>query len=587
MSPAKGPAGATLPPPPSPTWEPRPAVAPEVVAPLVEELGLPGPLCELLAARGLEDPEAAKSFLRPLLDTVPGPERLRDALRASRRIAEAVRRGETILVHGDYDVDGIAGTALLVRGLRRLGGEAVPFVPHRVRDGYDFGPAGLQAAQEASARLVITVDSGVTAHGPLRRAREMGIDVVVTDHHTPEDTLPPAEAVVNPNRSDCPYPFKGLCGTAVAFKLLLLTARELGAEEASFLGHLDLVALATVADLVPLEGENRTLVRYGLRALAATETVGLRALIREAGLEGEEVDAGQVGFVLAPRINAAGRISEPSRALRLFLTDDPEEARELARHLEGENRLRREEEARTADEALEILARSYRPQEDFGVVVASGGWHPGVIGIVASRVVERLHRPTVLVATDGTRGRGSARSVPGFHLYRALKGCAEELERFGGHRQAAGLDIQVDRLESFQSAFNREAKEGFGGVLPTPRLRVEVELPLSQVSRDLHHYLQYVGPFGMGNPRPVFYRRGVEVAGAAREVGRGHLKLSLRENGVTLDAIGFGLAQRRPPEMLSSGPVDVAFQVRENEYRGISRLQARLLDIRPSREGGP
>ncbi len=585
MRASEGPA-PELPPPPGPVWETRSPPDADDVAALRAALGLPAPLCALLAVRGLQSPPSAKEFLRPLLDSLHPPEGLRDAPRAAERIASAVERRETILVHGDYDVDGISATALLTRGLREMGGEVVPFIPHRVRDGYDLGPAGMRAAEESGASLLVTVDCGIVAHEAVSRARSQGIDVVVTDHHTPSDSLPSAYAVVNPNRSDCSYPWKGLAGVGVAFKVLLLTADRLGTDREALLRHLDLVALATVADLVPLEGENRVLVRFGLRALSRTEKPGLNALLRSSGLEGKEVDAGQVGFVLAPRINAAGRISDPDRALRLLLTEDSDEAERLANVLEEQNRKRREEEGRTAGEAFEALAAAFRPNEDFGVVVASEGWHPGVIGIVASRVVERIHRPVVLVALDGDGGRGSARSIPGFDLFEAVQSCSGDLERFGGHRQAAGLDIRAERLPAFREAFNEAARKGLKGIVPVPRLSVDLELPLGSATEELHHFLRYVGPFGIGNPRPVFFRRGLEVAGSPREVGRGHLKLRLREGETTLDAIGFGLCGRIPPAGLNGCRVDVAFQLRENEYRGTRSLQARLLDVRLSGVAG-
>jgi len=573
-----------LPAPPAPEWVVAAPPDPVPVKMLASELNLPPALCRILVARGVVEPDAARSFLRPLLDHLHPPELLTDARRAADRILTALDRDETILVHGDYDVDGVCSTALLTLWLRELGGRVVPFIPHRMRDGYDLGPAGLEAAEAAQASLLVTCDSGISAHDAVARARASGIDVIITDHHTPGPTLPAAIAVLNPAREDCTYPERSLAGVGVAFKLCQLLARLRGRPTDALLPYLDLVALATVADLVPLKGENRVLVRYGLRVLNETSRPGLQALRKVTGLEGKEVDSGKVGFVLAPRINAAGRMGAADRALELLLADDPVRARALAEELEELNGRRRAEDRRTLDEVLESLTPVFDPAEDFGLVVDGQGWHPGVIGIVASRVVERVHRPVVLLTTAEGRARGSARSIPGVHLYQALKACSEHLTRFGGHRQAAGMEMEPGRIPAFRKCFNRVVREQLDGATPRPRARADVALPLGEATDDLHHLIQYLGPFGMGNPRPVFFARGLEVAGEAREVGRGHLKLRLREGGSELDAIGFDLAVSMPPDRVGRGPVDALFQLRENEFRGVRSLQARLLDLRPSQE---
>jgi single-stranded-DNA-specific exonuclease len=576
---------APLPPAPAPVWELAPAPEEDTVRRLAGELRLPPPLCRVLAARRVTDPEAAKRFLRPLLDDLHPPELLTGAPEAADRILRAVDEGETILVHGDYDVDGVCATALLTLWIRELGGRVTPFVPHRIRDGYDLGPAGIEAAQRAGARLLVTCDCGITAHGAVERARSEGLDVIVTDHHTPGSTLPPALAVVNPARSDCAYPGRGLAGAGVAFKLCHLLARRRGRPLAELLPHLDLVALATVADLVPLEGENRILVRFGLRALAATERPGLRALMQVTGVAGETVEAGQVGFQLAPRLNAAGRMGAANDALRLLLTEDRREAELLARQLDEVNARRRDEDERTLGEALERLRGRYDPREDFGVVLHGEGWHPGVVGIVASRVVERIHRPAVLLSVEEGRARGSARSVPGVDLHAAVKACREHLIRFGGHRQAAGMELEADRIPAFARAFDAAVRGQLDGRTPRPVVRGDAPLRLEEATDELHHFLRYIGPFGVGNPRPVFWARGAGLLGDPRVVGRGHLKLRLGEGRARLEAIGFGLGERMRPHELGRGPVDVLFQLRENVYRGVRSLQARLLDLRPAAAG--
>jgi len=557
---------------------------------LQEELGLPAPLAALLVTRDRGEPEEARRFLRPRLEELHPPEAMADLPLAVARIERAIERGETILVHGDYDVDGICAAALLTRWLSRLGGKVVPFVPHRLRDGYDLGPAGLSRAVEVGASLILTCDSGILAHDCIAQAATVGIEVIVTDHHSPGDSLPPALAVLNPNREDCRYPEGTLAGAGVAFKLCQALAARRSLDPEELWAHLDLVALATIADLVPLVGENRILVRFGLRYLAHTRKAGLRALLRSSGLGesgGGEIEAGRVGFVLAPRINAVGRMGDAAVALRLLLTEDPLEAGRLATELEEENRRRQEEDRSTLDQALAHLAESFDPSSDFGVVLEGEGWHPGVIGIVASRVVERIQRPAVLLALDGDRARGSARSISSVHLLDAVRAGAPHLLRFGGHRQAAGMELKRSGIPAFRSAFNEAVREQVNGVLPPPRLRGDLHLPLPLADRELCRFLGHLGPFGMGNPRPVFWSQGARVSAPPKVLKGEHLKLRIGEEGVTLEAIGFGLLPRLGTGVPGVGErVDALFHLQEEEFRGERTLQARLLDLRPSDDGG-
>jgi len=515
-----------------------------------------------------------------VLSGLHSPDALPDLPQAVSRLLSALEAGETILVHGDYDVDGMAGTALLTRWLESMGGRVVPFVPHRLRDGYDLSDAGLKAAASAGASLLVTVDCGILAHEAVEEAGKLGLDVIVTDHHTPGEQLPPALAVVNPARGDSPYANRDLCGTGVAFKLCQGLADAEGVPEEDLHPFLDLVGLATVADLVPLRGENRILARFGLRALGQTRNVGLQALMVEAGVSKENVSAGAIGFGLAPRLNALGRLGESQDGLRLLLTEDREEARRLTQLSADVNRKRQDADKRTLEEALEMLERSFDPGRDFGVVLESDAWHPGVVGIVASRVAERIHRPAVLIALDGDRGRGSARSIPEYDLLEGIRACSQHLERFGGHRQAAGMEIRRNRVPEFREAFEEETRETLGGDDLRPSLRIEVEVQLGEMSEDLFRYLKYMGPHGIGNPGPSFLARGVSLSGPARVVGTDHLKLRLRQEGAELDAIGFRLGRRVPARTLGPGPLDVVFQLQENEFRGVRKLQASLKDIR-------
>ncbi len=482
-------------------------------------------------------------------------------------------------------MDGMAGTALLSRWLRRLGARVEAFIPNRLEDGYDLGPRGLSVAKDVGASLLITVDCGIQAHDAISRAESSGISVIVTDHHTPGAHLPAASAVLNPNRLDCPYPNKALCGAGVAFKLCQGLGSDLGLPQEDLYPFLDLVAVATVADLVPLSGENRILVRYGLRALARTENPGLQGLLEVAELDPGGLNSGSVGYALAPRLNAVGRMGEPSMALNLLLTDDLVEARTLARSAEALNRERRTTDRRTLDEALSQLARDFNPEEDFGVVLAADGWHPGVVGIVGWRIVERIHRPTILVALRGEVGKGSARSIPGFHLLEAISAAGEYLERFGGHRQAAGMELRKENLVPFREAFNREAASRLEGHDLRPSVKADLEVQLGEMTPELYRFMKYFGPHGVGNPRPVLLARELALKGPHRVVGGNHVKVRLSQGDTEMNGIGFDMADRIDPGTWDRGLVDVAFQLQENEFRGVKSLEARMKVIRPSGAG--
>src|SRR5881296_1026695 len=432
-----------------PRWIVTANADPDATRLLATELRIPEALAAILVQRGLGSPDSAKAFLRPDLERLSDPHCWADMSVAVELLARAVREKRPILVHGDYDVDGQCASAMLTRILRSAGGTVHPFVPHRIRDGYDFGPAGLGEAQRVGGRLIITCDCGITAVAAVAAARAAGIDVIVTDHHLPGDVLPPATAVLDPRRADCASEDKHLCGTGVAFKLAQALVPALGLSPNLPLHFLDYVALATVADVVPLTGENRILVRHGLKMLSDSRWTGLRALVEAAGLAGRPVKSGHVGFILAPRLNAAGRIGEPADGLRLLLADDPAAAAAIARELETLNARRQALDQRILDEAVELAEATLRP-EDRALVLAADGWHPGVIGIVASRLVERYGRPTFLIGWDegGDSGRGSGRSIAGFDLHAALRSVAAHLEKYGGHTMAAGLTIRRERYDA-------------------------------------------------------------------------------------------------------------------------------------------
>ncbi|MEX0892069.1 MAG: single-stranded-DNA-specific exonuclease RecJ [Gemmatimonadota bacterium] len=568
-------------------WEARHADAPAgEAAALHTALHLDLPICQLLCTRGLSTPAAAAAFLRPSLEHLHDPYALAGMDAAVARVARAVQDGETIFVHGDYDVDGICSVALLTRVLRALGGTVHPFVPHRLHDGYDLSEAGVHAAAAAGAGLIITADCGIVAGEAVHAAAAAGMDVVITDHHAPGAELPAAAAVLNPNRGDCSYPFKGLAGAGVAYKLCQALVAVLGGHEDALRWNLDLVALATIADLAPLTGENRVLAYFGLRVLRESRNTGLGALLDSAGMDRSvPLSAGSVSHGLGPRLNAAGRMGAAERGVRLLLTEDAVEAGALASEIEEENRARQRVDRDTLTEALEGLERTFDPARDYGVVLAAEGWHPGVIGIVASRVVERIHRPTVLLSIDRESGqaRGSGRSIPAFDLLAGIRACAPLLTRFGGHHQAAGLEVPAERIGQLRAAFNDAARAALMPEDLVARVPVDGELPLSQASAAFLAVLQHLGPFGLGNPTPVFVARAVRVEGYPKVVGDGHVRLRLEQDGNRLEAIGFRMAARLEEVDVSRGPIDVAYQLQENHWRGTVRLQAKLVDFRAAR----
>ena len=551
---------------------------PAVVRSLCDELLLPEPICRLLALRGHVPAESAKRYLRPRLDQLLPPEQLLDLGRAVDRLVRAIRGGETILVHGDYDVDGMSSTTLLTKAFRALGAKVVPFIPRRLADGYDLTEAGVRAAQEAGATVVVTCDCGTSAVAPVSTLQAAGIDVIISDHHLPGGDLPNAYAILNPKRPGCGSEDKDLAAVGVAFKLALAVTRALGGNENLVFGMLDLVALATIADIAPLRGENRVFARYGLKMLAETQNLGLRALIRSAGLEGKPLTAGRIGYILAPRLNAVGRLGHALRGVELLTAQTEHEANIIARELEELNVKRQEIDRATLEQARRrVLALDL--EETFGIVLAEEGWHPGVIGIVASRIVEEFGRPTILIALEGDEGKGSGRSISRFDLHAGIGGCRHLLLRFGGHRSAAGITIARDRVDEFARCFNDAARAALSPDDLVPELRIDLEVALADLTPGFESLLRHLEPCGIGNPSPMLLTRGVRLAAAPRIVGQGGLKLRLQTDHEPLEAVGWSLGHRIG-EIDVNRPLDVAFRLERDEYQGVSRLQAKLADFR-------
>jgi single-stranded-DNA-specific exonuclease len=550
----------------------------EAVRDLATALSLPDIVCRLLLIRGYVSAEDAKLFLRPKLDRLHDPLQFLSMDKAVDRLAAAVRAQELIFIHGDYDVDGISSTTLLTRAIRGLGGKAMPFIPRRIEDGYDLSDAGVDAAIAAGAAVVVTCDCGTSAVSPVARLCKAGIDVIVTDHHLPGGELPDCLSILNPKRSGCGYPDKDLAAVGVAFKLALALARALGKNENFIWGMLDLVALATVADVAPLRGENRVFVRYGLRMLADTHNIGMRALLRAAGLSGKPLTAGRIGFILAPRLNAAGRLGHAIRGVELLLSEDEHQANAIARELEELNNRRQELDHATLEQAREkVLAMNL--DETFGIVLADDEWHPGVIGIVASRLVEEFGRPTVLIALSGEQGKGSGRSISKFDLHGALGEARDLLVRYGGHRAAAGVTLARDRVDEFAMRFNEVARSRLTLEDLVPEIRIDLEVSIDGIDARLESLFRHFEPFGIGNPSPVLLARNVTLAAPAKLVGKDGLKLVLDTGTGSLEALGWGMASR-VTEFEAGNKIDVAFRLERDEYRGESYLQARIADAR-------
>ncbi|MBV9742895.1 MAG: single-stranded-DNA-specific exonuclease RecJ [Acidobacteriia bacterium] len=545
-----------------------PRTDPSQVEALAAALRIGTPAAKVLVNRGLADPASARRFLAPSLEDLYDPFALRDMPRALERLVKAIRDRERILIYGDYDVDGTTSVVILTKAIELAGGTASHHVPHRLREGYGMRPEVVERAAAEGVRLIISVDTGIRAAAVVERANELGIDVIVTDHHLPEAALPPAFAVLNPNRPDCRYPCKDLCGAGVALKLVqaLIASLDWPPEKRSRLSEsfLKIAAIATVADVVPLTGENRIIVKHGLKGLADVRNPGLRALLDAAGFGGARIpSAHQVAFQIAPRLNAAGRMDTAQAVIDLFLTCDAAHARELALQLQQQNNERQQVEA----QIRETCEKETVDASTAALVYFAEDWHRGVLGIVASRLAERLHRPVFVLGRNPDDGlvQGSGRSIPAFHLLEALESMTELFVRFGGHRHAAGVTLEADRVEEFRQRFQQYAA---GRLLPEdlePQLVLDGILDFREINERSTAGLFALAPFGHGNPVPVFCALDVEVAGPPAALNERHLRVMLRQNGRTLAFKAWNFAGRAA-ELQAGARVDVAFLIEEDYF---------------------
>jgi single-stranded-DNA-specific exonuclease len=512
---------------------------------------------QVLCNRGVETPEQARAFCNPSVSKLHDPFLLKDMEPAVDRLQTAIDRKEKVLVFGDYDVDGMSATAMLVQELNALGCPIYYYIPNRLVEGYGLSNERVSIAHAEGVKLIITVDNGVSCHNEIALASSLGMDTIVCDHHEPEGDLPPALALINPKRDDTTYPFRDLSG------------------------NLDFAALGTVADIVPLVDENRILASRGLEMMnePTNMSLGLAELFKVSGLDEREINSGNISFQLAPRLNAAGRLGVGQLGVQLLLTTSQPLARRLARKLDEENRKRQTIESEILEQALAMIEKEFDAQNDFSIVLSDERWHQGVTGIVASKLVEKFHRPVILVAMGGEMGKGSARSIRGFHVYEALRKCQDHLVGFGGHKYAAGLTVEPLKFEDFRSAFKRVCEEELSTEDLNPVVRADAHVRLSEITRPLLEQLEKLAPHGNGNPLPVFVSSGVEVEGSVRVVGTNHLKFAVRESGKKLSVIGFKMADCEHL-VANSSRIDILYTPQLNTYRGVTSIQLSLRDVR-------
>jgi len=548
-----------------------------IVSNLARELNLSEFSATLLANRGLTDVEAAYKFLHPQLGDLHDPFLMCDMRVAVDRIMQAIARKEKILIYGDYDVDGTTSTVILKRALTILGADVSYYIPERLKDGYGLRDDAMDMAHKQGFHLIISVDTGIRAQQAVERARALGLDIIITDHHLPDTGLPRANAVLNPKRPDCQYPNKNLAGCGIAFKLAQALLTE-GGRPQLVESFMKIAAIGTIADIVPLTGENRVIAKFGLDGLQRPRNPGLSALLEVCGVAGKPVSGSDVGFRIGPRINAVGRMAGASAAVDLFDAPDLETAMRMALAMDSQNTVRQATEAEILAQALGQIEAS---EADSGcvAVIAGNGWHRGVIGIVASKVVDRLHRPTVIISVENGVGHGSGRSIPPFHLLDGLTTCADLFERFGGHSHAAGLALRAENIPEFRRRLNAHARATLtdDDLIPTIatdyRLRLELAAPstLGEIAR--------FEPFGPGNPEPLFETHGAEVATPPRVIKEKHLKFQVRQSGRWLDCIWWNAAERAK-DLLPGAQVGLAFTLSENTYNDDSQVQLVLRDLR-------
>ncbi len=553
---------------------------PATVAALQEQLKISPILCELLVQRGIVDFDAAKKFFRPQIEHLHSPWLMKDMKKAVERIQTAFEKEEKILVYGDYDVDGTTSVATLYQFLKDLSPNIDYYIPHRYKEGYGISKIGIDFAKENGFNLIISVDCGIKSTELIAYAKELGMDFVICDHHLPDPIIPPAVAILNPKQIDCTYPFKELCGCGVVFKLITALAETYQLPSESYLQYLDLVMTAIAADIVPVVDENRTLSFFGLQKINDNPCNGLKAIL-EQSKQSLPIKMSSLVFTVSPRINAAGRMDDAKKAVQLFIEKDLISARAIASLLQQDNLDRREADSTITEEALAQIENDPNHSQKKSSVVFQAHWHKGVVGIVASRLIEKYYKPTIVLTQSGEVIAGSARSVQGFNLYEALHACREHLLGYGGHFAAAGMTLAVDQLEAFKEAFEKSVAERITEEQLTPEITINAVLPLDNISMNFYQIISQMEPFGPDNMRPVFIAQKVYDTGYSKIVKDLHISCSFKQGKNTIRGIGYNMPQHM--EIIQSGkPFDIVFQLQLNEWQGTQSVQMQIMDIKPS-----
>ncbi|HET6722306.1 MAG TPA: single-stranded-DNA-specific exonuclease RecJ [Chitinophagaceae bacterium] len=547
---------------------------------LKQSLKISSIICNILVQRGIETFEESKKYFRPKLEELHDPWLMKDMDKAVERIIRAVNNHEKILVFGDYDVDGTTAVASMYRFLKKIHSEADFYIPHRYREGYGVSKAGIDFAHENGFTLIISLDCGIKSVELIQYAKELGIDFIVCDHHLPDDELPPAVAILNPKQKDCNYPYKELCGCGVGFKLIAALAPQFDLSDEDVHESLDLVATAIAADIVPMTGENRILAYYGLKKANENPNNGIKALGFLSGLK-KELHINNLVFMIAPRVNAAGRMDDARKAVQMFIAKTYDEALHYAEMLHSDNTDRKEADGNITGEALTLITGNIDWTERKSTVVFKSTWHKGVVGIVASRLIEHYHRPTIVLTQSGDYAAGSARSVPGFNLYEAVHACREHLIGYGGHFAAAGLTLELDKIDAFRNKFEQIVSSTIHPELLIPEIVIDAEMTFTDIQWPFYNIIQQMEPFGPENLRPVFVAKKVWNTGYSKIVKEEHIKFSLKQNGIVFTGIGFKMSDKFHL-LQTQKPIDIVFKIDENEWNGNKSLQLRVLDFRIS-----
>lgn len=550
----------------------------QAVQKLAQAISVSPTIARVLVARGVKTFEQAKQFFRPSLADLHDPFLMDGMELAVERAMQAIENGEKMAIYGDYDVDGTNSAAMLYLFFKELGANVDFYIPDRFTEGYGVSTTGIDRLAASGVRLIITVDCGITAVEQVEYAGSLGLDVVICDHHEAGDRIPAAYAVLDPIKPGCPYPFKSLSGCGVGFKLMQGISTRRGDVE-SIYPYLDFVAIAAAADIVPLVGENRSLVAHGLRKLNDSPRPGLRGLLECAGIKRGNLGTAQIVFGIAPRVNAAGRLGDARRAVEMLIEEDEVRAFQRAQELESDNRSRRTIDEETFAEAQKLVERALLEGDVRSLVIHNPNWHPGVIGIVASRIVEKYYLPTVLLTSVEGVAKGSARSIAGFDIHNALKQCEQHIEQFGGHKYAAGLSVREENIDPLRAALNKFALNQIDDEMLIPQIHVDSEVQLQELTSTFFHIIKQFAPFGPGNARPIFLARNAEVVGYPKIVGKDHLKFRVRSGTGFTEAIAFGMGSRLA-ELNGGSRYDFVFNIEENEYRGTVTQQLRIVDFR-------